>query len=208
MTSTRKQKDLKIKCAVCREKVCRDGRDCFGIADDSRELYRDAASGLAHRAASAIEARHYCEATRLSETRLFARELGCRKLGLAFCIGLEEEACYINEFLAQEFEVVSVCCKTGGIAKSELKLEQICPEQYTEVMCNPAGQAALLNEAGTELNILCGLCVGHDAVFARLSSAPVTTLIAKDRVLAHNPVGAVYSRYLRRINSAYCEEEK
>ena len=65
-------------------------------------------------------------------------------------------------------------------------------------MCNPAGQAAMLNEAGSQLNIICGLCVGHDAIFSRASRAPVTTLIVKDRVLAHNPAGAIYSRYIRR----------
>ncbi len=41
-------------------------------------------------------------------------------------------------------------------------------------------------------------CVGHDAVFAKASEAPVTTLIAKDRVLAHNPAAAIYSRYIRK----------
>jgi uncharacterized metal-binding protein len=64
-------------------------------------------------------------------------------------------------------------------------------------MCNPAGQAQLLNEAETQLNIICGLCVGHDAIFAKLSDAPVTTLIAKDRVLAHNPAAAIYCQYIR-----------
>ncbi|NQT15049.1 MAG: DUF1847 domain-containing protein [Planctomycetes bacterium] len=48
------------------------------------------------------------------------------------------------------------------------------------------------------MNVLCGLCVGHDAVFSLTSKAPVTTLIAKDRVLAHNPVGAVTCPYIRR----------
>ena len=59
------------------------------------------------------------------------------------------------------------------------------------------GQAQLLNDAKTELNVICGLCVGHDAIFAKASVAPVTTLIAKDRVLAHNPVGAIYCQYIR-----------
>ena len=27
---------------------------------------------------------------------------------------------------------------------------------------------------------------------------PVTTLVAKDRLLAHNPLGAIYSRYWKR----------
>ena len=77
-------------------------------------------------------------------------------------------------------------------------MERIRPENVTEVMCNPAGQAELLNEAETDLNILCGLCVGHDAIFSMISTAPVTTLVAKDRLLAHNPLGAVYNLYTRR----------
>jgi len=34
--------------------------------------------------------------------------------------------------------------------------------------------------------------VGHDSMFYKYSEAMVTTLIAKDRVLAHNPAGALY----------------
>ena len=76
-------------------------------------------------------------------------------------------------------------------------MQQIRSEDR-EVMCNPAGQAQLLNDAGTQLNVICGLCVGHDAIFAKLSDAPVTTLIAKDRVLAHNPAAAIYCQYIRK----------
>lgn len=192
-----------VNCAECENKECRSGMDCFGRAGQDSRIYRDLDLGRVHRAAASIEARHYCEATRLGETLLFARELGCRKIGIAFCIGLEEEARYINDFLSQEFETVSVCCKTGGIAKSDFGMEQIHEDRCVEIMCNPAGQAELLNEQGSELNILCGLCVGHDAVFSMKSNAPVTTLIAKDRVLAHNPAAAVYSRYTRRANMDY-----
>ena len=109
-----------------------------------------------------------------------------------------DEARTIADILSREFDVVSVCCKISGLAKEPLGLERINPDDDGEIMCNPAGQAMVLNDAGTELNILCGLCVGHDAVFSMVSRAPVTTLIAKDRVLAHNPIGAVYSRYIRR----------
>ena len=59
-------------------------------------------------------------------------------------------------------------------------------------MCNPIGQARLLNEQNTEFNIALGLCVGHDSLFYRESQGLVTTLVAKDRVLAHNPCGAIY----------------
>jgi len=150
-----------------------------------------------HQAASAVEAQYYGKETRLGEIILFAKELGYKKIGLAFCIGLSEEAQIIESILSNHFEVVSVCCKVCGIDKKDFGLQQIS-SQNDEVMCNPAGQAQLLNEVETQLNVICGLCVGHDAIFAKLSDAPVTTLIAKDRVLAHNPAAAIYCQYIRK----------
>ncbi|MBN1845040.1 MAG: DUF1847 domain-containing protein [Sedimentisphaerales bacterium] len=191
------QNDTVPQCARCQTKQCRQGADCFGQADNHRALYEDADVNKLHRAASAIEARHYGRQTRLGEIVLFARELGCRRIGLAFCIGLAEEAALIDEILSQDFEVVSVCCKACALEKHAFGLETISSNEH-EIMCNPAGQADLLNQANTELNILCGLCVGHDAILTKASRAPVTTLIAKDRVLAHNPAGAVYCRYVRK----------
>ena len=66
---------------------------------------------------------------------------------------------------------------------------------FSGIACNPLGQARVLNRMGCDLNVLVGLCVGTDSVFARASEAPVTTLIVKDRSLAHNPIGALYSEY-------------
>ena len=40
--------------------------------------------------------------------------------------------------------------------------------------------------------------MGHDAIFAANCDGPVTTLVVKDRLLAHNPLGAIYSRYWKR----------
>lgn len=185
-------------CAACQTRNCRDGQDCFDNAETIRARYEDQRVARLHKAATAIEGRHYCKEPRIREIVLFAKEMEYRKLGLAFCIGLAAEAEIIAEILSREFEVVSVCCKVCGISKKSLGLEQIHPKQDHETTCNPIGQATLLNEAGTELNIVCGLCVGHDAIFNTTSQAPVTTLITKDRVLAHNPIGAIYSQYIRR----------
>jgi len=196
------QKDNQLKkritpqCARCKTKECRNGKDCFSRASEHRSLYYGETAKL-HQAASAIEAKYYGKQTRLGEVILLAKELGCQRIGLAFCIGLSEEAKLIEEILSKHFEVVSVCCKACGIDKEDFGLARISPEKH-EVMCNPAGQAQLLNEAKTELNVLCGLCVGHDALFSKASEAPVTTLIAKDRVLGHNPAAAIYSRYIRK----------
>ena len=39
---------------------------------------------------------------------------------------------------------------------------------------------------------LLSLSIKHDSLFYKYSDALVTTLVAKDRVLAHNPCGAIY----------------
>ncbi len=83
----------------------------------------------------------------------------------------------------------------GSIPKEALGLddtEKIRPGQF-EALCNPIAQAKLLAAAGTELNVLVGLCVGHDSLFFRYSEAPVTVLVAKDRVTGHNPAAALYT---------------
>ena len=191
------EKTISPRCARCESKECRDGKDCFSQSGNHNQLYQDGQIAKLHKAASAIEGRHYGKKTRLGEIVLFAEELGYKKIGLAFCIGLSEEAKVIEKILSKHFEVVSVCCKVCGIDKKDFDLPQISPGSQ-EVMCNPAGQAQLLNDAGTQLNVLCGLCVGHDAIFSKASEAPVTTLIAKDRVLAHNPAAAIYCQYIRK----------
>ncbi len=118
-----------------------------------------------------------------------------KKLGVAFCVGFSNEAKILSKILQHNgFEVNSVVCKNGSIPKEFLKIkdnEKVRPGNY-EPICNPIGQATLLNDAKTELNILLGLCVGHDSLFIKYSNAPVTVFAVKDRVLAHNPIGALY----------------
>ncbi len=142
-----------------------------------------------------IECDGYGQWPRLKETMVFCRNMGYQKIGMAFCIGLAGEAKVVDRILrGNGFQTVSVACKTGGISKEQAGVaedKKLQPHTF-EAMCNPIAQALLLNRQKTEFNILVGLCVGHDSLFYRYSEAPVTTLIAKDRVLAHNPVGAVY----------------
>lgn len=68
-------------------------------------------------------------------------------------------------------------------------------------MCNPILQAKLLNKQKVDLNVVVGLCVGHDSLFYKYANGLSTTLITKDRVLAHNPVGALYQTkaYYKRL---------
>jgi uncharacterized metal-binding protein len=144
------------------------------------------------------EAAGYCRATRVEEMMDFARRLGAQKLGIAHCVGFMHEAKLArNIFQADGFDVYTACCKVGSIEKEKIGLkdnEKVRPGQY-ETLCNPVGQAALLAQAGTQLNVVIGLCVGHDSLFFMHSKAPATVLVAKDRVLGHNPVAALYTSH-------------
>jgi uncharacterized metal-binding protein len=187
-----------MKCGYCDNKQCTSGKDCTGKTEDIMGLYKGEILDIA-RNASRTEARYYMKEPRIVEVMEFAKAMGYKKIGIAFCIGLSREAQIVHSIFEQDFEVHSVCCKVCGIAKREFAFEPIS-DNPEEVMCNPAGQAAVLNDNGTDLNLIVGLCIGHDIVFTKVSEAPVSTLVVKDRVLAHNPCGAIYSRYyLRRL---------
>lgn len=142
--------------------------------------------------------------TRVEDTIALAKLMGYRKIGIGTCIGLLEETKRLADILtAQGFEPVSVCCKAGSIDKLELDIDEkykVRPGTF-EPACNPIAQAKLLNQAGCDMNIIVGLCVGHDMLFAKYSEVPVTTLVVKDRVTGHNPAAVLYGQnfYYKRL---------
>ena len=165
------------------------------VLEDASVLYKAELRDIAHTAAI-VEAKGYMRWTRVEDTIEFARVMGYRRLGIACCVGSRREGAILERILRKNgFEVSSAICKTGGVPKEEMGIkdeEKVTPGGF-EAMCNPVAQAMLLDSAGCQFNIIVGLCVGHDALFAKASKAPVTTLIAKDRVLGHNPVAALYN---------------
>lgn len=191
--------NLDMDCAHCdKDHVCYEGVDCSDIADEIEKLWDNPDVKKMQRVATGIEGKYYMKYNRLQELIVFCKEMGYKKLGVAFCVGMQEEVEKLVDLLSPHFEVVSVCCKVCGIDKKNYGLQQIRDDRY-EAICNPLGQAEILNRNQTELNIIFGLCIGHDILFNQQCTAPVTTLVVKDRVLAHNPIGAVNSRYHRNV---------
>jgi uncharacterized metal-binding protein len=146
---------------------------------------------------------------RVQEVCEFAQKMSYKKLGIAFCGGLQKEALSLNQILeVQGFEVISVACKAGGTPKEHIGIreeEKVHIGEF-ESMCSPIAQAMILNEEGTDFNILVGLCVGHDSLFLKYSKAYCTVLVAKDRVLSHNPCAALYttgSYYARMLRKGF-----
>lgn len=205
-------------CSSCRSQACwsetPDSGPAFCPTKRKRaaiqaalDLYEnDAETRKMAVAAARTEGRSYMRWTRVEDTIDFAREMGYRRLGIATCIGFMAEDRILQKILtAHGFEVVSVCCKCGAIPKEEIGLddsEKAIPGTF-EPLCNPVAQAKILEEGGTDLNILLGLCVGHDSLFTKYSHAPVTTLVAKDRITCHNPNAVLHgtSFYYKRLVS-------
>ena len=190
-----------MKCANCKfepkNKCDKDGQDCTGGKLDLSE-YQELENQPYHRISGCFQKDYGNNLTRFEEMYKFAQEMQFKKLGLAFCVGLAEEAAIISKMLEKlEFEVESTCCKMCGLDKQDFAVPNVRPDKF-EALCNPLGQARILNKAKTQMNIALGLCVGHDMLFQKYSEASVTTLAVKDRVLAHNPLGVCYSSYWRK----------
>ncbi len=143
-------------------------------------------------AAAENEADGYCVRSRIEEVLHYAQIMGWRRIGIASCVGLMDEArAFAKVLRAHGYEVYGIACKCGTVKKTEIG----APERTMAIgphICNPVLQAKELNLIGTELNVAIGLCVGHDSLFYKYSEAPVTTLVAKDRVTGHNPVAPLY----------------
>lgn len=213
-----------LRCAICSGKFCFEGP----VAEDSLPnfcpmiTFKEAIEEVKTRynidvtiqriynVSAIIEKENYKNVSgelvaikpRIREVIEFCKRMKFKTLGIAFCVGLSEEAFRIVKILNdQGFIVHSVCCKCGSLDKTSLGL----PEDYKitpltfEAACNPLLQAELLNKVGTQLNIIVGLCIGHDILFTMKSIAPVTTLIVKDRLTGHNPVASLYCDYHRKV---------
>ncbi len=202
-------------CAWCQVRACRDeNKDGMPagcpeksgnwLSETLKEYEKPENRRLADTAAY-TEKTGYCQWPRLQEVAEFAHKAGFHRLGLAFCIGLQQEARIVADYYRKRgFEVVTAVCCVGGVDKERVGItreHKFNPEEF-EATCNPIGQAKLMNEKGTEFNVVLGLCVGHDSLFFKYSEAPATVLAAKDRVLGHNPLAAVYCAhsYYRRLH--------
>ena len=175
---------------------------------DNQEVLKiyteDEETGKLAIAAAEIEGQYYGKLTRVEEIVMFCKKIGAKRIGVVTCVGLINEARIFARVLeAKGLTPVGVACKVGANDKPsigidpEYKIRKGCHES----MCNPVLQAKIMNAEKTDFNVIVGLCVGHDTLFIKYSDAPVTTLITKDRVLAHNPAAGLYlsQSYYKRL---------
>ena len=120
---------------------------------------------------------------RLHEVICFARGIGAKKIGIASCSTYIKEVPLLARILRDEgFEVIGTMCKMATIRRSDVKIEDD-EAKSDSIICNPIMQAEALNNAGTDMNVVVGLCVGHDMLFSKYSNAWCTTLVVRDQSL-------------------------
>jgi uncharacterized metal-binding protein len=227
MTS-RKKVEMEPKCASCKPKYCTQGikdeallpsfcplKNYKSLIKAVEKKYKSKQVHPFYLNSALTEKEAYDEKAARQEGRIvpvrprikeiieFARKIRVKKIGLAFCSGLADEAGRANSILQKHgLDVCSVVCSCGAADKTEFGIPPEYkirnPEKF-EAACNPLLQADLLNQAKTGMNIIIGLCVGHDMLFTMNSRAPVTTLIVKDRLTGHNPIVSLYTKYHKDI---------
>jgi len=189
--------DQEIDCLACEDKVCLQGKPCRprvirrteSELPETRKILESSLDVMSEKE------RTLC---RLSELIYFCLGMKYKRIGIAFCMELFEQTEILRRLLRRFFSVYPVCCKIGGRkihdpgSMGEVNHKGV---GFSDIACNPEGQAEMLNRIGTDINIIVGLCMGVDCIFSKASNAPVSTLFVKDKSLAHNPIGALYSEY-------------
>ncbi|MCF7809567.1 DUF1847 domain-containing protein [bacterium] len=186
-----------IDCLNCVDRKCLRGENCVGeLASNLTKTSNEVQEMLESAMDVAFEEeRKLC---RMAELVYYCLGMKYERIGVAFCIELLHPSTILVGVLRRFFKVFPVCCKIGGVEiedDNSKNLHGYTVKPTCHIACNPIMQAEMLNRFETDINIIVGLCVGADSIFTSASNAPVTTIFVKDKSLANNPIGAVYSDY-------------
>lgn len=181
-------------------KYCRAGKFKEVIEESNKEYFEPEIAKV-HLATARVLKRGGYEWTRIQQCIEFALEVGATKVGLAVCIACIREGRAMASLLETAgLEVVTVACMIGAAKPQDTGI----PDELVTgvgIACNPLAQAKMMNQEGTQLNFIYGLCVGHDTLFINHSEAPVTYVATKDAVTGDNP-GAVLKSVVHRMKLA------
>ncbi|NCC75458.1 MAG: DUF1847 domain-containing protein [Clostridia bacterium] len=179
-----------MDCTKCVSKGCRTSSPCQDNKSDYLAEYQsDDIRSVTAAASSLVDNNRAGHLSRLQEIIEYMRGMGYRKIGVAYCYGMEKDAALLRAQLAAAgFVAHMVSCTVDRVLETEVDLSKSKPV----VSCNPLGQAAQLNRLGVEFTLLMGLCLGHDILLQKNLAMDFTTFVVKDRVFRHNPLQALY----------------
>ncbi len=178
-----------MDCTHCTPKTCKNLDSCGAERYDEaavEEAYRDpSAQAIVQAAAALVDGGKAGTVSRLREIIEFAQSMKYKKIGLAYCYGMERDAESVGAIFREHgMRLMGVACTVGGVAQDDVNQSS---STHT-VSCNPIGQAEQFNAEGADLVILMGICMGHDILLQRKLQCDVTTFVVKDRVFANDPL--------------------
>ena len=178
-----------MDCTACAKKSCREGESCgtenFERNEVRNAYYADENQKILQAAASLVDNGRAGSLSRIQEIIEFVHKMDYKKIGLAYCYGMEETAKNLkNLFRENNIKLTPVSCSVGALAQDEINAESC----IHKVSCNPIGQASQLNSEGADFVLIMGICLGHDLILQRNLNADFTTVAVKDRVYNHNPL--------------------
>jgi len=182
-----------MNCTSCNDKVCRKqqascDRESFDRNEVIAEYQEVSNKEVVEAAAQLVDSGRAGTLSRMEEIVEFAQTMGYKKLGLAYCYGMEQYANAIETLLADKgFDVSAVSCSVGGLTQSEVNTASC----IHKVSCNPLGQAQQLNAEKVDLTLVVGICMGHDIILNRTLNMDFTTLVVKDRKHNHAPLKGI-----------------
>lgn len=178
-----------MDCTRCTSKSCRRGDACGIELPPAYALYQESSSQrIVEKAAELVDDGRAGNLSRVQELLEFLVGSGYKKIGIAYCYGMEGLAAKFSDLLhAAGLSYSAVSCTVGALPQKEVNRCSSNPN----VSCNPVGQAQRLNYDGADIAVTIGLCLGHDILFHRTFDHDVTTLVVKDRVHAHAPARGI-----------------
>ncbi|HLP15258.1 MAG TPA: DUF1847 domain-containing protein [Bacteroidota bacterium] len=150
------------------------------------ELYHEPGTqSIVQAAARLVDGGKAGTMSRLREIIEFAKTMKYKKIGLAYCYGMERDAEAVGTIFREHgLRLMGVSCTVGGVAQDTVNESS----GTHKVSCNPIGQASQFNAEGADFVILMGICMGHDILLQRELEADVTTFVVKDRVFDNDPI--------------------
>ena len=181
-----------MDCITCKTKKCKTLKSCGAENFVKEKLITEYAKPnnqlLIQSAAELVDNGKAGNLNRLQEVTEFIKIMNYKKVGLAYCYGMENDAKLVKDLFANEnIKLSNVACSIGGVSQNSIN--ENC--SIFNVSCNPIGQAFQLNSEGVDLTLIMGICLGHDILLQRNLKSDFTTITVKDRVFKNNPLQAI-----------------
>jgi len=181
-----------MDCTKCRTKDCRTTETCLAQKFEADELMKTYHlpdnQKIIQAAADLVDNGRAGTLSRLQEIIEFSKIMNFKRIGLAYCYGMEKDAMLITQIFRESgFRISPVSCTTGGFKQSGVNYNS----HIEKVSCNPLAQSEQLNSEEVDFTVTMGLCLGHDVLFQKNIKSYTTTLLVKDRIYNHNPAEAL-----------------